>query len=129
MRSQQIHLHSYDWTVQIFYNVPPSRVDIIRRHLQALACHSRPLEDACLLVSQSAPDTAFTYTNIFLHRTLIVLCPSSSPSQFLNTLTHELLHATTHISNYYNIPLGTETPCYLIGSLAQASYPIARYYL
>lgn len=129
MRSQLIYLHSYDWTVQIFYNVPFSKVGIIRRHLQDLACHSRPLEDACLLVSQSEPDTAFTYTNISLHRTLIVLCPSSSPSQFLNTLTHELLHAVTHISDYYSIPLNTESPCYLLGSLAQVAYPVARCYL
>lgn len=129
MRSQQIYLHSYDWTVLIFYNVPSSKVDVIRRHLQSLGCHSQPLEDACLLVSHSVPDTAFTYTNISFHRTLIVLCPSSSPSQFLNTLTHELLHAVTHISDYYSIPLNTESPCYLLGSLAQASYPVAKHYL
>lgn len=129
MRSQQIHLPSYDWTVQLFYNVPPFKVDIIRRHLQSLGCHSQPLEDACLLVSQSVPDTAFTYTNVSLHRTLIVLCPPSSPSQFLNTLSHELLHAVVHISDYYNIPLNTESPCYLLGSLAQASYSVAKYYL
>lgn len=129
MRSQQIHLPSYDWTVQIFYNVPPFKVDIIRRHLQSLGCHSQPLEDACLLVSQSVPDTAFTYTNVSLHRTLIVLCPPSSPSQFLNTLTHELLHTVSHISDYYSIPLNTESPCYLLGSLAQASYPVAKHYL
>ena len=129
MRSQQIHLPSYDWTVQIFYNVPPFKVDIIRRHLQSLGCHSQPLEDACLLVSQSVPDTAFTYTNVSLHRTLIVLCPPSSPSQFLNTLSHELLHAVVHISDYYNIPLNTESPCYLLGSLAQASYSVAKHYL
>lgn len=41
----------------------------------------------------------------------------------------ELLHVTSHISEYYNIPLNTETPCYLLGSLAQASYPVAKHYL
>lgn len=128
MTTQHIFLKQYHWTLLILYNVIYADVPIVRKHLMSMRCHGRPFNDACALLSSNLPNLGLTYTNISLHHSLVVIGYTSSSPQFLNTLSHELMHATIHISEFYSIPLDSEPPCYLLGLLTEICYPnVIRY--
>jgi hypothetical protein len=58
-------------------------------------------------------NAGFTYTDEDKHVTFLVICESTSASEFFNTFIHEIGHAATHIAEYVGIPPYSEELQYL----------------
>ena len=62
----------------------------------------------------------FTFANPDLRRALVVIGPSSSSKEFLNTTVHEIHHLAVAIADSLGYDLEGETPAYLAGDSALA---------
>lgn len=62
----------------------------------------------------------FTFANPDLRRAVVVIGPSSSSKEFLNTTVHEIHHLAVAIADSLGYDLEGETPAYLAGDSALA---------
>ena len=65
-------------------------------------------------------DTGFTYSNLFLRESVVVIGRSSSGAEFFNSFVHELRHLADDIAYVYGYPLRGEEVAYLTGDIALA---------
>ena len=64
-------------------------------------------------------NTGFTFTNEELKSAVVVIGPTTSGSEFVNTLVHEMYHVATAIANCLGVDLEGEEPAYIIGDSAR----------
>lgn len=64
-------------------------------------------------------NTGFTYTNPDIMCALVVIGPTSSGSEFIDTLVHEVHHLAVAVADNLGIDLNSETPAYLAGDTAR----------
>lgn len=122
MREQEIYLERFDWTIRVYYNVKDKDCSIIRKSLLKLGCKGEPLDDACNLIMENKPNKGITYSNIDKHRTVVSVGFTVEESEFVNSVSHEMLHVVQHIAEKFSLDPKGEDVCYLIGSLMQAVY-------
>lgn len=122
MTEQEIYLEQYDWTIRVCYNVNDKDCSIIRKSLLKLGCKGEPLDDACNLIMENKPNKGITYSNIDKHQTVVSVGFTIEESEFVNSISHEMLHAVQHIAEKFSLDLKGEDVCYLMGSLMQAVY-------
>ena len=120
MTEQEIYLERYDWTVHVMYDVHSKDSMNVRRHLRDLGCSGIPLEDACNLVLKGEPNKGITYSNVDTRKTVVVIGWTSTKAEYMNSLSHEMLHVVQHISEHFLINMYGEEVCYLLGGLVQA---------
>lgn len=85
------------------------------------------LEDARDLMENCEYDCGFTYTgaqkfryiNARKHRAVVLIGPTSSGAEFLDSFTHELYHLVVAIASEKGVDLEGETPAYLAGDSAR----------
>ena len=121
MTEQDIYLERYDWTVHVMYDVHSKDSMKIRRYLRDFGCSSIPLEDACNLVLKGEPNKGITYSNVDIRKTVVVIGWTNSRAEYMNSLSHEMLHVVQHISEVFMINMYGEEACYLLGGLVQAA--------
>ena len=63
-------------------------------------------------------DSGFTYSNMRLRRSVLVVGRSSSGKEFLNSFCHELRHLVDDISRIWGLSLSGEPVAYLTGDIA-----------
>lgn len=121
MTEQEIYLERYDWTVHVMYDVRSRDAMMVRRCLRDLGCSSIPLEDACNLVLGGEANKGITYSNVGVRKSVVVIGWSTSKGEYMNSLSHELLHVVQHIADAFLLDMQGEEVCYLMGGLMQAS--------
>lgn len=122
MTEQEIYLERYDWKVHVMYDVHSKDAMKVRRHLRNLGCSGIPLEDACNLVLKGEPNKGITYSNVDTRKTVVVIGWATSKEEYMNSLSHEMLHVVQHISEVLMVNMYGEEACYLLGGLVQACY-------
>ena len=130
MITQDFYLPKYGgWHVKVFYAATSSKARMIMEELANIGCHGVDLVTAARNLSNGKPDTGLTYSNYHLRETVMVVSITSSPAQFLNSWTHEMLHLCRHVSTCFGLdPYGEET-AYLSGTVAQKMFPVAKKFL
>ena len=113
------NISQYDWNITIFYDVTCEDTEEILSALNFLEISESLQKEVKDVLYRCLPNVGFTYTNLFLHETLIVIGKASSFDEFLNTLTHENMHSVMHIIEAHNISPYSEAPCYLLGDIIQ----------
>lgn len=68
----------------------------------------------------SARQQRYSYYNPGRHRAVVLIGPTSSPGEFLDTFVHELRHLTDAIAASMGIELDSEEAAYLSGDTARA---------
>ena len=121
MTEQEIYLGRYDWTVHVMYDVHSNDSMKVRRYLLDLGCTGISLEDACNLVLKGEPNKGITYSNVDTRKTVVVIGWTTSKAEYMNSLSHEMLHVVQHISEQFLINMYGEESCYLLGGLVQAA--------
>lgn len=121
MTEQEIYLERYDWTVHVMYDVRSGDAMYVRRCLRDMGCKGVPLKDASNLVLGGEANKGLTYSNVSLRRSLIAIGWATERGEYMNSLSHEMLHVVQHIAGYYLMDMYDEEACYLIGSLMQAT--------
>lgn len=72
------------------------------------------------LMSEGNKNTGFTYANPAKRRAVIVIGPTTSGAEYIDTLVHEIHHLAVAIASELGIDLESETPAYLAGDSARA---------
>lgn len=71
------------------------------------------------LMEKSKPNTGFTYSDPYFYYALVVVGPTTSGREFIDTLTHELYHLATEIAVSKGDTAGSETAAYIAGDSAR----------
>ena len=103
MTEQEIYIDRYDWTVHVMYDVHSKDAMKVRRYLRDLGCSAIPLEDACNLMLKGEPNKGITYSNVDTRKTVVVIGWTTSKAEYMNSLSHEMLHVVQHISEQFLI--------------------------
>ena len=78
------------------------------------------IDDAEGLMSAGDYNTGFTYSNPEIRRAVVVVGPTTSGAEYIDTLVHEVHHLAVAIASELGIDLESETPAYLAGDSARA---------
>lgn len=76
---------------------------------QGIMDQAEDLMDSCRM------NCGFTYSNAYRKRAVVLIGPTTSGSEFVNTLSHELYHLSVAIADNLGIDLLGERPAYMIG--------------
>lgn len=71
------------------------------------------------LMMENRLNTGFTCTDSELMNAVVVIGPSSSGKEFIDTLVHEIQHVAVSIADSIGIDLRSETPAYIAGDAAR----------
>lgn len=64
--------------------------------------------------------SSITYSNVDIRKTVVAIGWATSKAEYMNSLSHEMLHVVQHISEQFLINMYGEEACYLLGGLVQA---------
>ena len=77
------------------------------------------MQEVNRLMDSCAANCGFTYTNPEMFEALIVVGPTTSGEEFVDTLVHEVHHLAVAIADSLDIDLESETPAYIAGDSAK----------
>lgn len=72
------------------------------------------------VMESGKPNRGFTFSNPQLHRSVVVVGPTTSGKQFINTFVHEVRHLADAIAKSIGYELDAEGPAYISGDSAMA---------
>lgn len=106
------------WTVYFLFATDDYDRDLIARRLDDADASYDIVERSNEIIISGAYNCGFTYTNPDIYRAVVVIGPTSSGEEFVNTFVHELYHLAVAIAENLGLDLESEAPAYLIGDMA-----------
>ena len=106
------------WDVDFIFATDGYDIDEIKKALYDASANEIDIDDAVSLMRKGDMNTGFTYANPNDKYALIVIGPTTSGRQFLNTLVHEIHHLSVAIADSLGVTLTGETPAYISGDAA-----------
>lgn len=91
-----------DWRIVILYLVDYEDFDVVQRHLLDIECPTSFIEEGLDNIYQNKFNVGFTYSNINLNSSVMVISKVTSEGQLINTLSHECYHFIDHITKLKN---------------------------
>ncbi len=119
-------LKRYDWLCHIYYVVTKPNSDEILSHLHRIGCSGDNMITAYKNLKSGKLNTGLTYSNAFTRTSIVVISNTSSALEFLQSLTHELVHLSNDIAKCYGIDLDGEEVRYINDELIALSWGISR---
>lgn len=117
------------WLVKVFYAVGDYGSAKVIRTLEDFGCNGETLEKARKNLGSGDLNVGLTYSNLDRKLSVMVIGQSSSAEQFADTLTHEIGHLASHISQSLKLsPYGEEVQ-YLNGEIMRQMFPVAKKFL
>lgn len=110
----------YDWDVIILYLVDIDDFEVIQRHLLDIQCPKQFIKEGLDNIQTNKVNVGFTYSNINLNSSVIVISKVTSEGQFINTLSHECYHFIDHLTKLKNAT--QEEKATLFGNVMQLFY-------
>lgn len=105
----------------VYYNVDTeSDLDKVYGALLAAGAGWDKADEAIKVLRK--PNTAYVISNLKEHNSIIALSKVTSKYEFMNSISHELQHVTTHICNAFSIPLDGEKAAYIQGEIGEELY-------
>lgn len=133
MRVYSVHIKRYDWVVRVYIRdktgVYRHEVEELLDALASFGASEKDLERAEKNLSSMLMDGGLTYSSGMRRMSVMVLGKTSSAKEFLNSLVHEVMHASVHIARAMGLDLEGEEMCYVAGDLARELYDGCREYL
>lgn len=115
------------WTVDFLFATRNYDIDGVLACLRDAGAPDWVLDDALDLMENCDYNCGFTYSRNRLsyanprrHRAVMLIGPTTSGEQFLNTLAHEVRHLADAVANSYGVPLDSEPPAYMTGDTIMA---------
>lgn len=103
------------WEVDFLFCVDNYDEDIILSRLVASDAPEFVLDDALYLIDNCQANCGFTYTNPVTREMVVMIGPTTSGAEFVDTLTHEVHHVAVSIADSLGIDLDGENPAYNSG--------------
>lgn len=126
---QNIYLPKYKWHVKIYYAVNTYYIDDILKECILYNPTIKEYSKIKEFLEDYEYNSGFTLTDYINNKSLMVIGLTTSPSEFQNTLDHEKGHLATHISKEYDIDPYSEKYQYLVGSIGERMFPVAKKFL
>ena len=108
------------WVVDFVFATRSYDIDGVLSCLYDAGAPGWVMDDADGLMSAGEYNTGFTYANPEIRRAVVVVGPTTSGSEYIDTLVHEIHHLAVAIASELGIDLESETPAYLAGDSARA---------
>ena len=115
----------YNWNVNILYECDCNDIDFIIETLKWINCPDYILKEALNNLETCNLNIGFTYSNFKLKSSVIIINKTTSFSQLINTVSHEIFHLICHLSKALKI-FDEEELAYLNGDLNMKSYQIVE---
>lgn len=103
------------WRVEFYFAPDGYDRDALIDRLYDMGAGPRIMRRAADLMDGQARNTGFTFTNPDEHLALVVIGPTTSGREFINTLTHEVHHLAVAIAADLGVDLESEAPAYIVG--------------
>lgn len=87
-----------DWRIVILYLVEYKDFAVIQRHLLDIDCPESFIAEGLDNILTFRYNVGFTYSNIELQESVMVISKVTSEGELINTLSHECYHFITHIT-------------------------------
>lgn len=115
MVTKYLEVGNNNWGILLTFDFDYLDYDDIASVLYSFGMTEKSIRKAMNILS--VPNTGMAVSNPDLRMTAIYIGRATSPSQFWNTLNHELYHATAAIIDYYDERYDEEPAAYLHGEL------------
>lgn len=103
------------WVIDfLFFTKEYDEEEIITRLFNMDASDSA-VDNVIRLINKNKLNTGFTYASIRNREALVVIGPTSSGAEFINTLSHEIRHLADYIAKSIGVRLDSEAPAYITG--------------
>lgn len=112
-----------DWEINILYECTCDDIDFIIETLKDINCPLKYIKEAISNLETCSLNTGLTYSNLGLKSSIIVINKTSSPDQFINSISHEYFHLICHLQKGLNID-DEEELATLNGNLNMHSFKI-----
>ena len=113
----------YNWKLTILYQCTCDDIDFIIEILKDIHCPKQYILQALDNLEECKLNSGLTYSNLTLKNSVIIINKTSSPEQFINTVSHEYYHFIQHFSTALHIT-DEEELATLNGNLNMRSYKI-----
>lgn len=107
------------WWVEFYFCPDGYDIDAILDRMYDFGAPVERMRQALELMEHGGPDKGFTFSNPFERVAMIVIGPTSSGDEFLDSMVHELHHLAVHIASALGIDLKGEGPAYIGGDSAR----------
>lgn len=108
------------WTADFLFATDGYDIDGVLACLWDAHAPKHILSQAESLMLSCSRNCGFTYSNPHYRRAVVLIGPTTSGAEFLNTFVHEVRHLADGIASSLGIDLDSETPAYLSGETARA---------
>lgn len=103
------------WLVYFFFVTDDYDQETILSFLYTFDAEDWMIQRADEIMTEGKLDRGFTFSSPVLRRAVVVIGPSSSGAEFLNSLSHEVRHLANAIAESIGYELDAEEPSYLTG--------------
>lgn len=108
------------WDCHFFFAVKDYEEEDIIDLLYDLDAPDWVIVEVSRKIRRSELNEGFTYANGQAHEALVVIGPTSSGEEYIDTLVHEVHHLAVAIASSVGVDLESETPAYIAGDSARA---------
>lgn len=106
------------WVVDFLFAKKSYDIDGVIACLREINADMETISEAKALMEDYGLNCGFTFANPDNRRALVVVGPTSSGDEFLNTFTHEIHHLAVAIADSIGYDLEGESPAYIAGDAA-----------
>ena len=108
------------WVVDFLFATKRYDIDGVLACLYDAGAPESVLDQAEDLMLSCEYNCGFTYSNKRKRRAVVLIGPTTSGGEFLDTFVHEVRHLADAIASSLGVPLDSEKPAYISGDTARA---------
>ena len=118
MLKRRVHIN--EWDVDYIFMPYGYEPDVVLDSLRWAHSPKAIMREAVDIMSGlNVLDGGFTYVNSRKRKAVVVIGPSSSGGEMIDTFVHETYHLAVNVAESYGYDLTGELPAYLVGDLAR----------
>ena len=103
------------WLVYFLFVNDRYDKEMILSFLDTFGASDKVMDRANKIMEDGFLNRGFTFANPNMHRALVVIGPTSSGAEFLDSISHEVRHLADEIAKSIGYDLDAEEPAYMTG--------------
>lgn len=107
------------WLAEFYFAEDGYDIDTLVDRLFDFGASAATMKKAIALMESGEMNTGFTFSNPYDRLAIVAIGPTTSGSEFTNSLVHEVHHLAVAIADSLGVDLDGESPAYLAGDSAK----------
>ena len=108
------------WVVDFLFATDDYDIDGVLGCLYDVGASDSVMNRAEDLMRSCEYNCGLTYTNGYTRRAIVLIGPTTSGDEFINSLVHEVRHLSDAIAEGLGVPLNSERPAYISGDTVRS---------